>query len=253
MLSKSFDQCPMAGGIPHRIRGLKAGAGGPEDRHLKDPHPLRGKVAPVCQLFNLRIGETYFLTATDNSRSPNEPETSQDDSDSSQAPKSMDTGHRMTFARAANILCETLDVRDRGGVVFFDTTSRLRSKTDASDGRSQQPAEILSYSTSEADMGYGGEPKVDNIQSFSPVDERLLSSLLSRYRRGQIWSFDQGGNLSSSEEDMLSPLLPAKHSENGKQSRIDRKQVEISLLQKYFPGARQILFTGLWDAGSSRW
>ncbi len=198
-----------------------------------------------------------ILISVDTTGSPSEPETSQDDSDSNQAPKSVDTGHHMTFGRAANILCESLDVRDRGGVVFFDTTSRLRTIHDSTERQPQRPAEVLGHSTSdstsEAGVGLGDQSKMDNTQAFSPVDESLLNSMLACYRRGKMWTFDQDGNLSSSEEDTFSPLLPAKSSESSKQSHIRRKQVEVSLLQKHFPGVRQILFSGFWDAGSSRW
>ena len=165
----------------------------------------------------------------------------------------MDSNPRMTFARAANILCETLDVRDHGGVVFFDTTSRLRTNSDLNDRDPYQPAEILSYSTSEVEMGLGDDPGSHATQSFSPVDGILLRQLLSRYRRGQLWSFDEDGNLSSSEDDAVYPPVLASHIGNTQQTRTDRKQLEVSLLKKHFPGARQILFSGLWDAGSSRW
>ncbi len=185
--------------------------------------------------------------------SPSEPDTSQDDSDSSKAPRNLDTDHRMTFARAANLLCESLDLREHGGVVFFDTTSRLRMDNPTSNARrSQRPAEIVSYSTVEAELGVGDESRTTNIKSFTPLDESLIYSLLVRYPRGKMWTFDQDGNLSSSEEDSLSPRDP-KSSESSKQSRANRKQIEAMLLQKHFPGVRQLLFAGLWDAGSSRW
>ncbi len=165
----------------------------------------------------------------------------------------MDTDHRMTFARAANLLCESLDLRERGGVVFFDTTSRLRTDNpNSNERRSQRPAEIVSYSTSEAELGVGDQFKTANIKSFTPLDENLIHSLLAKYPRGKMWTFDQDGNLSSSEEDSLSPRDP-KYSESSRQSRANRKQIEAMLLQRHFPGVRQLLFAGLWDAGSSRW
>ena len=194
-----------------------------------------------------------IIPGADNIGLTSEPETSQDESDYNHAPKSADTGHRMTFARAANILCDSLDVRERGGVVFFDTTSRLRTVSDSSEQSSQRLAEVLSFATSETDPGLGDRSTVNNLQSFSPVDESLLSSLLARYRRGKLWSFDYDGNLSSSEEDTFSPSLSTKSSESSNQRRISSKGMEATLLQKHFPGARQILFSGLWDAASSRW
>lgn len=137
--------------------------------------------------------------------------------------------------------------------MFLDTTSRLRTdNTDSHERKSQKAAEVVSYSTSEADLGLADQSKPSQLKSFTPVEENLLHSLLARYPRGKMWTFDQDGNLSSSDEDALSPRGPIR-SESSRQSRVNRKQIEAMLLQRHFPGVRQLLFTGLWDAGSSRW
>lgn len=178
-------------------------------------------------------------------------DSSQEDSDFGNANKTVDTGHRMTFARATNILCESLDVRERGGVVYFDATSRHRiENSDSHDRKSQRPAEIVSYSTPESDLGLGYQ--LPETKSFKPIDENLLHNLLARYPRGKLWSFDQDGSLSSSEEEPLSPRERNK-SEGSRQLRANRKQIEAMLLQNHFPGVRQLIFCGLWDASSSRW
>lgn len=178
-------------------------------------------------------------------------DSSQEDSDFGSTSKTVDTDHPMTFARAADILCESLDVRERGGVVYFDATSRRRTeKSDSHERKSQRPAEIVSYSTSESDTGLGTESP--ETKSFNPVDENLLHGLLARYPRGKLWSFDQDGSLSSSEEEPLSPKERTK-SEGNRQFRANRKQIEAMLLQRHFPGVRQLIFSGLWDASSSRW
>ena len=163
----------------------------------------------------------------------------------------------MTFARAANILCDSLDLQGRGGVVFFDTTSRLRQSTNSLPGlpsadgierKSQRLAEIVSFSTTEEASGIGEQ--VEKVKSFNSVDENLLHSLLARYPRGKMWSYDQGGCLSSSEEEK-EILSPREHSESEprRQSRSTRKHLEAEILQKHFPGVRQLMLTGLWDAG----
>lgn len=188
---------------------------------------------------------------TNNNGPHSDHDSSQEDSDFGSTSKTKDTSHRMTFARAANILCESLDVRDRGGVVYFDATSRHRVENgDSHERYSERPAEIVSYSTPESDLGLGNlSPET---KSFKAVDENLLHSLLARYPRGKLWSFDQDGSLSSSEEEPLSPRERTK-SEGSRQIRANRKQIEAMLLQKHFPGVRQLIFTGLWDASSSRW
>ena len=178
-------------------------------------------------------------------------DSSQEDSDFGNTSRSADTSHRMTFARAANILRESLDVRERGGVVYFDATSRHRTENSGSHERtSQRPAEIVSCSTPEVELGFGNQLR--ETKSFKPVDENLLHSLLARYPRGKLWSFDQDGSLSSSEEEPFSPSEQTK-SEGSGQIRAKRKHVEAMILQNHFPGVRQLIFSGLWDASSSRW
>ena len=191
-------------------------------------------------------------TLTSNNGPQSDQDSSQDDSDFGNASKAADTSHRMTYARAANILCESLDVRERGGVVYFDATSRHRTSenSDIHERKSQRPAEIISCSTPESDLWFGNQPL--EAKSFNPVDENLLHSLLARYPRGKLWSFDQDGSLSSSEEEPFSPSERNKLEGNG-QTRAKRKHIEAMLLRNHFPGVRQLIFAGLWDASSSRW
>ncbi len=178
-------------------------------------------------------------------------DSSQEDSDFGNASRDLNTGHSMTFTRAADILCESLDVRASGGVVYFDATSRHRiDNSDSHERKSERPAEIVSYSALESDLGLRSQ--LPETKSFKPVDENLLHSLLARYPRGKLWSFDQDGSLSSSEEEPLSPTERTKP-EGSRQLRANRKQIEAMLLQKHFPGVRQLIFSGLWDASSSRW
>lgn len=98
----------------------------------------------------------------------------------------------MTFARAANILCDSLDVRDRGGVVFYDTTSRLKqagdisTADDSTERKAQRPAEVVSFSTSEESLGLDNQ--CEKVKSFNPIDESLLHSLIAKYPRGKLWS-----------------------------------------------------------------
>ena len=177
-------------------------------------------------------------------------DSSQDDSDIGNTSHTADTSHRMTFSRAANILCESLDVRGTGGVVYFDATSRHRTdNSDSSDRKSQRPAEVVSYSTSERDISSGTQ--LLETKAFKAVDENLLHNLLARYPRGKLWSFDQDGSLSSSEEEPFSPIERTKKEDSG--HSLQRKQLEAMLLQHHFPGVRQLIFSGLWDASSSRW
>ena len=183
---------------------------------------------------------------------------SQEDSDHGvQARNSLDAGHRITLARASNVLYDSLNIRGRGGVVFFDSTSRRRhdtaksssthSRVSSREVKVTQPAEVISTATSSTLPHCSTEPKDE--RAFSPLDEGLLHELLHRYPRGRLWSFDGDGALSSSEEDGFSPE-DRRNIKNSDQSRTKRKQLEAATLRRHFPGVRQLLFYGLWDAGS---
>ena len=165
--------------------------------------------------------------------------------------KSADTGHRATCVRAATLLSESLDLNGpsrRGGVVFFDTTSRfqkqgnnpvsLNTQEDTKTKPTAKPADIISQS---ADEG-----------SFTPLDEDVLFDFLRRFPRGKLWTFDVDGSLSSSEDDPVSST-GTRRSEKTLENRTKRRQFEARILQHHFPKSRQLLFTGLWDAAASRW
>ena len=166
-------------------------------------------------------------------------------------PKSADSGHRATCARAATLLRESLDLDGpsrRGGVVFFDTTSRSQEQGHTSMGSiieqgnetkpTSKPADIICQSAAEG--------------SFSPLDEDLLLDFLRRYPRGKLWNFDVDGSLSSSEDDPVSPN-ERRSSEKIGENRSKRRHMEARILQHHFPRVKQLLFAGLWDAAASRW
>lgn len=153
------------------------------------------------------------------------------------------------------MLSEALDLSGphrRGGVVFFDTTSRMHRQGHKSvDSSNQQnsgrmpatdldvcPADIVSQSASDG--------------AFTPVGQDLLFSFLKRYPRGKLWSFDLDGSLSSSEDDSTFPSKTGRPPKD-ESSRAKRRQIEANILQRHFPKCRQLLFTGLWDAAASRW
>ena len=104
-------------------------------------------------------------------------------------------------------------------------------------------AEILGFSTASASSIHGD--RLPGAESFSALDEKALHTLLRRYPRGKLWSFDSDGAMSSSSEE--------------ESLRFDRKlksarnKSDANFLLRRFPGVRQLLFIPLWDAGRSRW
>ncbi|KAF4615723.1 hypothetical protein G7Y89_g15265 [Cudoniella acicularis] len=121
---------------------------------------------------------------------------------------------------------------------------------------SKKPVEILGFSTPSASSIHGDE--LPGKQVFKPLDEKALHTLLRRYPRGKLWTFDShGGVSSSSEEELFRPTSKdpiQRNNENmRRKARKAKTKSDARFLSKYFPGVRQLLFVPLWDAGRSRW
>jgi hypothetical protein len=120
---------------------------------------------------------------------------------------------------------------------------------------STKRVEILGYSTPLASSIHGDNPLGD--QSFTALDEKSLHRLLRRYPRGKLWTFDQDGCVSSSEEENKASVLPKRHNTSpsslNRSKKRERSAAEAKLLLHHFSGVRQLLFVPLWDASRSRW
>ncbi len=121
---------------------------------------------------------------------------------------------------------------------------------------SAKEAEILGFSTAEASSIHGDD--VPGPHSFSPFEERALHTLLRRYLRGKLWTFDVDGAVSSSSEEETYKRL--QRDSDQRRNEIRRRKVrsqkaksDARFLALHFPGVRQLLFVPLWDAGRSRW
>ena len=231
--------------------------------------------------------ENNFL---DSSLSVDDVDDSQDEEEHSAARSGAELGHRSTFVRAANLLRESLDLQDRGGVVFLDTAIGFRGHDNGSSDNSavsndkqtmeninrndpstpdeaiksvyshssssgvfedrsrQKQADVISFSTSEGALS--PTTTLTGVDSFSPLNEDLLQNFLQRYPRGKLWSFDEEGSISSSEEE---PLRDLRKPSDSKSTRSNAKRKEAEMLRKHFPNVRQLLFAPLWDASSARW
>lgn len=176
-----------------------------------------------------------------------------------------DSDLSMVFARATNVLRESLDV---DCTVFFDPNSESSTKnntrTDARESKRMNKvdenscdAEVLAFSTGEASTASAGSAKA-SIELFTPLSSSSLKHLATRYGRGNIWSFDEQGNLISSEG---SPFELSSGSSDGspaqagppvkqKDSHIRRHETEGQMLKRSFPKARQILYAPLYDSST---
>lgn len=182
----------------------------------------------------------------------------------------IESAHKATFSRAANLLSDSLGLRSNGGVCFLDTTTGPRtmafrgsgtkaleteSESDTKDSprkggkarrrnnsglsrgqifddpRDCKRAEVIAIT------GSGIKPATKsqstNLDAFSPLEERFLQSLLKHYPRGKVWIFDGVETSNSEEDDILSPGSVASHEQN--QRRISRKLLEKEVLRKCFP------------------
>ena len=150
---------------------------------------------------------------------------------------------------------DALDLRGRGGVVFLDTTARQRRPTGTqrnsyTDTLDSKPAEVMTATT--GDLTTSASPQCSSDKSFKPLDGDYLHTLLHRYPRGKLWTFDGDTALSSSDEE-AKVTTPAEHDGGSDLNRSQRKQADAARLRQHFPGVSQLLFYGLWDAGSNRW
>ncbi|KAL8894794.1 MAG: hypothetical protein Q9192_004045 [Flavoplaca navasiana] len=178
--------------------------------------------------------------------------------------------HKATFSRAANLLSDSLRVRDHGGVCFLDTTTgpqhvslrrsgtvETESESDARDSprktgtaktrnnssfaHDRRPGDIKEPRRAEVIGFSGSRPKPlsqdgsRNLDTFVPLEERFLQSLLKHYPRGKVWIFDGAEGLTSEEDDRRSSR--SKVSEDQAHRKLSRKISEKEILRQCFPDA----------------
>lgn len=203
-------------------------------------------------------------------------DTSQSESDVDISRENFEVDHKTTIARAADLLLQSLDLRNGGGVVYFDTILGFSRRVEGAptspteqgmavdinfedesptfdrrnslvvnstafrhesiDGifEAQTPeklADIISFAVDRPIMGSRDEAQ--RPASFIPLGEESLQYLLRRYPRGNIWSFDEDGGLSSSEEEVI-PSERAMSSH--RKGRIREREYIATMLLKHFPG-----------------
>ena len=170
--------------------------------------------------------------------------------------------HDATFARAANLLRESLQLTGADGVLFVGMGTGLLWAPDnplhvsldplraASLGDNEPLAPVRAYSTSEASSTTSSTPASHNAPD---VNERAVLELSRRYPRGCMWLLDENGDLQTPSADGLDeahrdlvapPDVPADSA--------SESDAEQNFLSSTFATARQILFSPLWDASFAR-
>lgn len=194
---------------------------------------------------------------------------------------------RNTFSRAANLLRESIGAE---GVMFLDANSdrfgslvgqnkrkvsgfdsrNHTSSSDESAGSSSRQETSDSEQDQEADEG----PRVSECLGFSSstvssindekraghavvVPQPLFSSLIRRYPRGKIFTYNADGSISE-DSDGLSQKSgsDADQSSSRPSSKRGRRSTfaqHAGDLIKIFEGARNILLLPIWDPDRGRW
>lgn len=121
---------------------------------------------------------------------------------------------------------------------------------------SKNPCEILGFSTSHASSIHGDD--IPGAQSFQILDNKALQTLLKRFPRGKLWTFDSDGTISSSSEEESQKRrrkgsISQSQDAYRRKLRSARSKDDARYLSRRFPGVRQLLFVPLWDAGRLRW
>ncbi|KAE8315559.1 hypothetical protein BDV41DRAFT_586402 [Aspergillus transmontanensis] len=165
-------------------------------------------------------------------------------------------GNSWAFKRAANLLRESLELGDDGGVIFLEAGNTpmldIESGSDCS-AENSSPAPVLAISTNDEPFAPG--PGSSNLYPASNFDSSFLHQLLRRYPKGKLWSFHRDGLISSSDDEKpsRSRSRATKAPELGRGTGKKWKSLENSMLNLYFPNATQVLFVPLWNAANSQW
>jgi signal transduction histidine kinase len=188
-----------------------------------------------------------------------------------------------TFARAANIVRESLEVE---GVVFFDanfsswealvryekydaesitesSASEEETKSgekprksgisqplaDTSEKITLDPCKILGFATSSASSVNDeatGDAKIALSESF-------LGGLFRRYPQGKIFNFGEDGSISSGETSGSIKKLSLQGDKKYKRTRKSVLRQDAITLLNIAPESRSIIFSPVWDSHKSRW
>ena len=200
------------------------------------------------------------------------------------------------FSRASNIVRECIEV---DGTIFLDASigtfgghtgesHRRLGQSESMEGRSQEsniscgeeerrktpPRDI---ETSELSIGGHEKQKTCGIlalstaenpilggdktsESYVPVTELFLQSLLHKYPRGQVFDMCEGGSLIPSMKSscQIADVAKAGSRSSGKilpsrKPGEHAKEVEAKAILQMLPGARSVVFSPLWDSHRERW
>ena len=134
----------------------------------------------------------------------------------------------LSFARRRNSSIST------PGIFMYDAGSG-----PLDEGKPQNPAGIISLSENNDYMSIqNGANGTTTVNSFTPLGEDTLQYFLNRYPRGKLWSFDEDGSFSASEEDTTQR---EKKTLSNRASPSQKTQLISRMLRKHFPAGEQVI------------
>ncbi|TGO70713.1 hypothetical protein BELL_0679g00040 [Botrytis elliptica] len=164
------------------------------------------------------------------------------------------------------------DLHDAAQISSSEDVSRTSSRYDTSDSvngkdsdsrRSKMKVqasqtrmcEVLAYSTASRCTLRGDTSFPEHLT----VKENFVRRLLKRHPHGKVFAFDEGGHMSSSEDEMLDAVptgeisVVADTSQNSIVKKASSKVMEGRTMLQIFPGARYVMILPLWDSHNERW
>lgn len=179
------------------------------------------------------------------------------------------SSRRWTFKRAANIIRESLDLGEDGGVLLVDVNSP--SESDGSDdeiqvskdysGQTRRIANVLALSTQDEPF-FDGHLAGGSVPA-AQIDRRLVRKFLARYPKGGMWYFHGDGSPFTSDSEWSDTSGSDRKSNDSSRASTDSvgrgsgsgssERIGVSSLKKYFPRATRIIWAPLWDSLNSRW
>ncbi|KAL4801639.1 hypothetical protein BDV18DRAFT_154725 [Aspergillus unguis] len=167
-------------------------------------------------------------------------------------------GDQWIFKRAANLIRESLELDDGGGVVFLDVGNAPETNVDSSydySAENSTPVSVIAMSTN--NEPFAPAPGSTVGPPTANIDTMFLQQLIRRYSQGKVWSFHRDGISSSSDDEQTgfsrSCSASTKSLGSEKNGQKKWKYIENSVLNLHFPDATQVIFIPIWNVASSRW
>lgn len=154
-----------------------------------------------------------------------------------------------------------------GATTGTSADERMTKKSDSSDQVPKHCHVLASSSIPQPLDEFLLEKRTEPYEEPQDMTEKFLRSLLRRYPRGKIWSFNEYGDASSDDDssegntDGSSCRCSAgsmshevkNHSANCSKRRKRGRRDDGREIVKLFPGVRSVGLVGMWDHTRQRW